>query len=140
MRALRTLSEILSDGIKEDDWTYCKKEYAPHEGCKIGMPKEFTPDGTRRDEVTTCYIVTARYRTGEILTNTEFMYLSDGKFYWYDNLWEDNEIVDQEKTNEWFMEPIAWIPYKNVIEDNITLPLAPCNEENVPTPPMKEDE
>ena len=39
---MRTLSEILADGIKDSDWTYCKAEYAPHDGCKIGMPEAFT--------------------------------------------------------------------------------------------------
>ena len=91
---LRTLAQILTDGIKEDDWTYCKKEYAPNDGCKVGMPEEFTPDGTRKDEVTTCYIVTVRFRAGHIDAFNDLMYLSDGKFYWYDNLWEDDEAVD----------------------------------------------
>ena len=134
---LKTLDQILTEGIKEQDWTYCKKEYAPDENCKVGMPEEFTTDGTKKPDVTTLYIVTAKYRTGDIIANTDYMYLSDGRFYWYDNLWED-EIVDQEKTDEWFMEPIAWVPYRNVPERNICLPTAPCNEQAVPTPPLPE--
>ena len=135
---MRTLSEILADGIKDSDWTYCKAEYAPHDGCKIGMPEAFTPDGTTRDEVETCYIVTVKFRDGEISAQPDCMYLSDGKFYWYDNLWDDDEVVDQEKTDECFMEPIAWIPYRNIPKNDMVLPVAPCNEDAVPTPPTPE--
>ena len=131
---LRTLDQILYEGIREQDWTYCKKEYAPHEGCKIGMPEHYTPDDATRDEVDVCYIVTSRFRTGNTTTNTDLMYLSDGRFYWYDNLWNDDEIVDQEKTDEWFFEPIAWIPYKNLPNVDIYLPIAPHNVDAVPTP------
>lgn len=137
---MRTLDDILKDGIKDSDWTYCKAEYAPHDGCKIGMPEEYTPDGTTRVNVKTCYIVTAKYRDGEIRTCAGFMYLSDEKFAWYDNLWEDDEIVDKEKTDVWFMEPIAWIPYRNLPECDVTLPVAPCNETAVPTPRAEEQE
>lgn len=135
---MRTLSEILADGIKDSDWTYCKAEYAPHDGCKIGMPEAFTPDGTTRDEVETCYIVTVKFRDGEISAQPDCMYLSDGKFYWYDNLWDDDEVVEKEITDEWFIEPIAWIPYKNNPVHDVTYPVAPCNEDAVPTPPTPE--
>ena len=135
---MKTVEQILAEGIKEDDWTYCKEEYAPHEGCKVGMPTEFTPDGTTRNEVETCYIVTARFRTGDTVTRTEYMYLDDGRFYWYGNLWDDDEVVEQEKTDEWFIEPIAWIAYKNIPGSNIVLPVAPHKAEAVPTPPWKD--
>ena len=137
---MRTLDDILKAGIKESDWTYCKAEYVPHEGCKVGKPEEFTPDGTTRVNVKICYIVTAKYRDGEIRTCAGFMYLSDEKFAWYDNLWEDDEIVDKEKTDAWFMEPIAWIPYRNIPECDATLPVAPCNEAAVPKPRAEEGE
>ena len=136
---MRTLDEILRDGIKDEDWTYCKPEYAPHEGCKIGMPEEFTPDGTKKDDVETCYILTGKFRNGETLTNTEFMYLSDGKFYWHDNLWDENDTVDQEKDGEYFVEPIAWIPYRYIPDQDITFPIAPHKAENVPTPPWPDN-
>ena len=135
---MRTLSEILADGIKDSDWTYCKAEYAPHDGCKIGMPEVFTPDGTTRDEVETCYIVTIKFRNGEISAQPDCMYLSDGKFYWYDNLWDDDEVVEKEITDEWFIEPIAWIPYKNDPVHDVTYPVAPCNEDAIQTPPTPE--
>ena len=137
---MRTLNEIMKAGIKDSDWTYCKAEYAPHDGCKIGMPEEYTPDGTTRVNVKTCYIVTAKHRDGEIRTCDGFMYLSDGTFARYDNLWDDDEIVDAEKTALWFMEPIAWIPYRNIPECDVTLPVAPCNETAVPTPRAEEQE
>ena len=135
---MRTLSEILADGVKDSDWTYCKAEHAPHDGCKIGMPEVFTPDGATRNEVETCYIVTVKFRDGEISAQPDCMYLSDGKFYWYDNLWDDDEVVDQEKTDECFMEPIAWIPYRNIPKNDMVLPVAPCNEDAVQTPPTPE--
>ena len=133
---MRTLNEILVDGIKDNEWTYCKAEYAPHEGCKVGMPEEFTPDGTTKQGVKTCYIVTMKTRDGAIGTYSEMMYLSDGKFYWYDNLWHDDETVDSELLDEWWNEPIAWIPYRNVADDR--LPIAPCNADMVPTPTENE--
>ena len=133
---MRTLNEILVDGIKDNEWTYCKAEYAPHEGCKVGMPEEFTPDGTTKQEVKTCYIVTMKTRDGAIGTYSEMMYLSDGKFYWYDNLWHDDETVDSELSDDWWNEPIAWIPYRNVADDK--LPVAPCNADMVPTPTENE--
>ena len=135
---LRTLNEILVDGIKEEDWTYTKPEYAPHDGCKVGMPTEFTPDGTTRLGVKTCYILTARFRDGRTSAHADVMYLSDGRFHWYDNLWDDDDVVDQELSDEWFMEPIAWIPYRNVVDATSDLPAAPCKEDAVPTPPMLE--
>lgn len=131
---MKTLDEILWNGIKESDWTYCKAEYAPHEGCKIGMPEEYTPDGTTKPNVKTLYIVTAKFRNGETRTCTEFMYLSDGRFYWYDNLWDDDEIVDQEKEDKKFMEPIAWIAYKNIPDSNYTYSIAPHKSDVVPIP------
>lgn len=131
---MRTLDQILTDGIKESDWTYCKAEYAPHEGCKVGMPEEHTPDGSTKVDVKTCYIVTAKYKGGDTSTHYDLMYLDDGKFYWYDNLWHDDEKVEQEKGDEWYMEPIAWIPYRNVPEYSNTPPIAPHKESAVPTP------
>lgn len=133
---MRTLNEILVDGIKDGEWTYCKAEYAPHEGCKVGMPEEFTPDGTTKQRVKTCYIVTMKTRDGAIGTYSEMMYLSDGKFYWYDNLWHDDETVDSELSDDWWNEPIAWIQYRNVADDK--LPVAPCNADMVPTPTENE--
>ena len=135
---MRTLDKILRDGIKDSDWTYCKAEYAPHEGCNVGLPETFTPDGTTKDNVEVCYIVTLKDRLGMIQTHADMMFLSDGKFYWYDNLWDDDEIVDQEKTDEWFVEPIAWIPYLNIPDVQTDYPNAPCNADAVPTPPKKE--
>ena len=135
---MRTLNEILRDGIKDSDWTYCKAEYAPNEGCNVGLPETFTPDGTIKDDVKVCYIVTLKDRFGMIQTYADMMFLSDGKFYWYDNLWDDDEIVDQEKTDEWFVEPIAWIPYLNIPDVQTDYPNAPCNADAVPTPPKKE--
>ena len=137
---MRTLDEIMKAGIKDSDWTYCKAEYAPHDGCKIGMPEEYTPDGTTRVNVKTCYIVTAKYRDGEIRTFAEMMYLSDGRFYFYDNLWHNDEVVDKELSGERYSEPIAWIPYRNIPECDTTLPAAPCNETAVPTPRAEEQE
>ena len=132
---MRTLDEILKDGIKDTDWTYCKAEYAPHEGCKIGMPTECTPDGTTKQCVETCYIVTNKYCDGSILTSPDFMYLSDGRFYWYDNLWDDTDVVEQEKADAPWNIPIAWIPYRNVPERNYSYPIAPYNKDaNIPTP------
>lgn len=137
---MKTLNQVLTEGIKEGDWTYCKAEYAPNKDCKIGMPTEPTPDGTKKNGVETLYLVTAKFGNGDTLTATELMYLSDGRFYWYDNLWEDDEVVEQEKTAEWFVEPIAWIPYKNIPDCNIQLPIAPHKEGAVPTPSRQEDE
>lgn len=136
---MRTLEELLKDGIKDDDWTYCKSEYTPHAGCKVGMPEEFTPDGTTKNGVTTCYVVTAKFRDGSTITNPAFMYLDDGNFYWYDNLWYDTDKVEEEKEPIPFCTPIAWIAYRNIPECNITYPIAPHNESVVPTPPPKED-
>ena len=132
---MRTLEEILTDGLKDTDWTYCKAEYAPHEGCKIGMPTEYTPDGTTKQCVETCYIVTTKYCDGSILTSPDFMYLSDGRFYWYDNLWDDTDVVEQEKADAPWNIPIAWIPDRNVPERNYPYPIAPYNKDaNIPTP------
>lgn len=134
---MRTLEQILKEGIKDTDWTYCKAEYAPHEGCKVGMPKEFTPDGTTKLGVKTCYIVTVKFRNGETMTHSDFMYLDDGNFYWYDNLWDDDDLVEREKDGK-FVEPIAWIAYQNMPDSNIVLPIAPHNKDVVPTPPEKD--
>ena len=134
---MRTLEEILTDGIKDADWTYCKAEYAPHDGCKIGMPTEYTPDGTTKLGVKTCYIVTVKFRNGETMTHSDFMYLDDGNFYWYDNLWDDDDLVEQEKDGK-FVEPIAWIAYQNTPDSNIVLPIAPHIKDAVPTPPDKD--
>ena len=43
-------------------------------------------------------------------------------------------VVEKEITDEWFIEPIAWIPYKNNPVHDVTYPVAPCNEDAVPTP------
>lgn len=131
---MRTLEQILKEGIKDTDWTYCKAEYAPHEGCKVGMPKEFTPDGTKKKDVKTCYIVTTKFRDGEVNTYADWMFLDDGNFYWYDNLWDDDDKVEQEKEGK-FAEPIAWIAYENVPEVSWTFPIAPHIKDAVPTPP-----
>ena len=135
---MRTLEQILKEGIKDTDWTYCKAEYAPHyEWCKVGMPKEFTPDGTKKKDVKTCYIVTSKFRDGEVNTYADWMYLDDGNFYWYDNLWDDDDKVEQEKEGK-FAEPIAWIAYENVPEVSWTFPIAPHIKDAVPTPPDKD--
>ena len=134
---MRTLEQILKEGIKETDWTYCKAEYAPHDGCKVGMPTEYTPDGTTKLGVKTCYIVTVKFRNGETMTHSDFMYLDDGNFYWYDNLWNDDDLVEREKDGK-FVEPIAWIAYQNMPDSNIVLPIAPHNKDVVPTPPKKD--
>ena len=132
---MRTLEEILKDGIKDTDWTYCKAEYAPHEGCKIGMPTEYTPDGTTKQYVETCYIVTIKLFDGDILTDYGFMYLSDSRFYQYDNLWKDTDVVEQEKTDMPWNVPIAWIPYRNVPKREYQYPIAPYNKDaNIPIP------
>ena len=136
---MKTYEEIMKEGIKDGDWTYCKAEYAPHEGCKIGMPEEYTPNGTTRANVEICYIVTAKWRSGNINTESEMMYLSDGRFYWYGNLWDDDEVVDQELSSDWYNEPIAWIAYRNEPGEDSPLPIAPCNTDAVPTPKAKED-
>ena len=137
--SIKTLNQILTDGIKETDWTYCKAEYAPNAECKVGMPEKYTPDGTKKPDVKTLYIVTAKFRDGRIETHIEMMFLSDGRFYWYDNLWEDDETVEQEIEDEWWIEPIAWIPYKNLCEEHTGLPAAPCKAEAVPIPQAKGD-
>ena len=129
---MKTLEQLLQDGIKPEDWTYCKPEYAPHEGCKIGMPEEFTPDGTIKLNVKVCYIVTAKFRNGEVLSNPGMMYLSDGKFYWYDNLWKDYDVVEQEIEDKDFIEPIAWIAYRNVPDQDYIYPVPPFNADAVP--------
>ena len=132
---MKTLEEILMNGIKDADWTYCKAEYAPHKECKIGMPTEYTPDGTTKLNVKICYIVTAKFCDGSIVSSPDYMYLSDGRFYWYDNLWEDTDEVDQEMTDAIWNIPIAWIAYRNVIESNHPYPIAPYNKyANIPTP------
>lgn len=136
---MRTFEEIMRDGIKDSDWTYCKAEYAPHDGCRVGMPEKCTPNGATRDEVETCYIITAKLRNGDILALNEMMYLSDGRFYNYGNLWNDDEIVDQELSDEWYSEPVAWIAYKNVPEGDVSLPIAPCNGDAIPTPKANEE-
>lgn len=134
---MRTLEQILRDGIKDTDWTYCKSEYAPYEGCKVGMPEEFTPDGTEKKDVKTCYIVTVKFCSGETSTYSDFMYLDDGNFYWYDNLWEDDETVEKEKGGK-FVEPIAWIAYHNIAEECFWYPIAPHIASAVPTPAKKD--
>lgn len=134
---MRTLEQILKDGIKDTDWTYCKAEYAPHGGCKVGMPTEYTPDGTTKLGVKTCYIVTVKFRNGETMTHSDLMCLDDGNFYWYDNLWDDDDLVEQKKDGKFF-EPIAWIAYQNTPDSNIVLPIAPHNKDVVPTPPEKD--
>ena len=134
---MRTLEQILKKGIKDTDWTYCKAEYAPFEWCKVGMPKEFTPDGTKKKDVKTCYIVTSKFRDGEVNTYADWMFLDDGNFYWYDNLWDDDDKVEQEKEGK-FAEPIAWIAYENVPEVSWTFPIAPHIKDAVPTPPDKD--
>ena len=134
---MRTLEEILKEGIKDTDWTYCKAEYAPHKWCKVGMPKEFTPDGTKKKDVKTCYIVTSKFRDGEVNAYADWMYLDDGNFYWYDNLWDDDDLVEQEKDGK-FVEPIAWIAYQNTPDSNIVLPIAPHIKDAVQTPPDKD--
>ena len=136
---MKTLDEILTEGIHDNDWTYCKPEYAPNANCKVGMPTEYTPDGTRKQDVKTCYILTGKFCDGDVLTNPDFMFLDDGRFYWYDNLWDDTDVVDQEKSCGYFVEPIAWIAYRNVPESKLSFPNAPCNAGAVPTPPKPED-
>ena len=135
---MKTISEIYRDGVRDEDWTYCKPEYAPHEGCKVGLPEEITPDDTKRDDVKTCYIVTGKFRDGNIQAYDNMMFLSDGRFYWYDNLWNEEDMAGKEKSDEWFIEPIAWIPYTNIPENTMKLPVAPCNVDTVPTPIMEE--
>ena len=137
---MRTLDEILKDGIKDTDWTYCKAEYAPHKECKIGMPTEYTPDGTTKLCVKTCYIVTAKFADGSIVSSPDCMYLSDGRFYWYDNLWDDTDTVDQEKTDELWNTPIAWIAYRNVAECERPYPLAPYNKDAIILAPPRPTE
>ena len=131
---MKTLDQIIIDGIKEIDWTYCKAEYAPHEGCKVGMPEECTPDRTIRLDVKTCYIVVGKFRDGEVSTHADMMFLDDGNFYWYDNLWDDDDYVEQEKECERFIEPIAWIAYRNIPETTTNYPIPPYNEDAVPKP------
>ena len=133
---MRTPEQIMATGIKETDWTYCKAEYAPHEGCKVGMPPASTPDGTAKADVATLYLVTTRFRNGKTVTNDGWMYLNDGRFYWYINL-SDNETVEGQKKDEWWNEPIAWIPYRNINCSEIAFPIAPHKAEAVPTPPMQ---
>ena len=136
---MRTLEEILKEGIKDTDWTYCKAEYAPHyEWCKVGMPKEFTPDGTKKKDVKTCYIVTSKFRDGEVNTYAGWMFLDDGNFYCYDNLWDDDDLVEWEKDGK-FAEPIAWIAYENIPEVSWTFPIAPHIKDAVPMPPESKD-
>lgn len=137
---MKTLDELYRDGIKEYDWTYCKEEYAPHAGCKVGMPEEFTPDDAKQSDVKICYIVTGKFRGGKVEAHDGMMFLSDGRFYWYENLWDDEDEVGSEITDEWFMEPIAWIPYMNIPESSTSLPVSPCNAEAVPTPPFPDDD
>ena len=136
---MRTLDEIITNGIKDDDWTYCKAEYAPHAGCKVGMPEECTPDGTKKNEVKTCYLVAGKFGGGVVQTNPGYMYLDDGNFYWYDNLWYEEDVVEQEKTCGHFVEPIAWIEYQNT-ETGADFPVPPYIKDAVPTPVIKEDE
>jgi len=131
---MKTLDQIIMDGIKETDWTYCKAEYAPNAGCKIGMPEECTPDGTIRLDVETCYIVVGKLCDGEVSTHADMMFLDDGNFYWYDNLWDDDDCVEQEKSCGHFIEPIAWIAYQNVPERTICFPVPPYNKDAVPKP------
>lgn len=135
---MKTLDEIIINGIKDTDWTYCKTEYAPHVGCKVGMPEEFTPDGTRKAEVKTCYLVAVKFCNGDVETHSDFMYLDDGNFYWYDNLWDDDEVVEGEKRGR-FVEPIAWIAYRNTYM-GFKFPVPPYIKEAVPTPVIKEEE
>lgn len=135
---MKKLYEILRDGIKDEDWTYCKPEYAPNKGCKVGMPTEVTTDETKKKDVQICYIVTGVFRRGLVQANEGMMFLSDGKFYWYDNLWDEEEEVGTVKSDECYMEPVAWIPYINVPESALSFPIAPFICDAVPIPEMED--
>ena len=129
---MKTLYRIYTEGIKDSDWTYIKPEYAPNGNCKVGIP-EATPNGTLRDDVKTCYILTCKTAEGKVTCYDNMMYLSDNQFHWYGNLWGADETVDQEleRDNTRHIEPIAWIEYRNLPEAER---VAPCNDSAVPTP------
>ena len=126
---MKTLVQIIADGIKDSDWTYCKAEYAPNVNCKVGMPKEYTPDGTTKLNVETCYIVAFMLDDRSVLVSSDGMFLDDGKFYWYDNLWDADDVVEAEKDHNAFADnPIAWIAYRNTPELCSHFPIPPYNK------------